>query len=374
MEQTLGHVTHARNLRAVIEQLPHLFQPEWLPIPYPPRGYERFLPLVNSQWSIRASLRARLALDRVMARQSLDAVMFHTQVTSLFSQSIMRRLPTVVSMDATPINFDSVGFYYQHRAAGKGFLDRQRYRLNREALHAAASVVTWSDWARQSVVSDYGVDSVRVHVIAPGAAPSYFEIGKRRLAAGSPVRSDSAGRVRILFVGGDFYRKGGPLLLELMRGPLGERCDLDIVTGADVVALPHVTVHHGLGPNSAELVQLFERADVFVLPSYADCLAMVLMEAGAAALPVITTMVGALPEAVMPGESGALVPPSDGRALSAALEMLVSDAALRGRMGRASHELAIRKFDSVRNNSALLEILQSAIHGPRSARTTQRVA
>ena len=81
------------------------------------------------------------------------------------------------------------------------------------------------------------------------------------------------------------------------------------------------------------------------------------MEATAAGLPVITTQVGALGEAVLPGESGLVVPPGDGAALAQALRTLVEDGALRRRMGRAGLALAGARFNAERNNRALLDLL-----------------
>ena len=165
--------------------------------------------------------------------------------------------------------------------------------------------------------------------------------------------------MRLLFVGGDFVRKGGPLLLEALRRPLGTAWQLDVVTQQPVPATPGVVVHHGLGPNSPELLRLFEDADLFVLPSLGECLSVVLMEATAAALPVVATRVGALAEAVQTGadESGLIVPPGDVDALHAAMAALVADPARRARMGRAGHGLAVRTFDARRNADDLLAII-----------------
>jgi glycosyltransferase involved in cell wall biosynthesis len=268
----------------------------------------------------------------------------------------MRRVPTVISLDATPVNFDTVGRYYAHRPAAGSLFDRQAHRLNRRVFHAAAGLVTWSEWVRQSLTDHYGVAPTRVRVLAPGAAAAYFDIGERRVSrAAAGQRAD--GPARVLFVGGDFERKGGTLLLECMDGALAEHCELHLVTKEPVAPRRNVYVHYGLRPNSAELLQLFAAADIFVLPTYADCLAVVLMEATAAGLPVITTDVGALGEAVRPGESGLLIRPGDGQALRSALERLVGDPNVRERMGRAGYLLARQKFDARQNNRALLDLV-----------------
>lgn len=366
MEQTLGHVTHFQNLQGAVRDHADV-SATWLPIPFAEHPAAGLLPPLRN-WSVRASLRARRALGRALAAAPHDALMFHTQVTALFSLGLMRRVPTIVSLDATPINYDSVGAYYGHRPAGSGLLDRQKYALNRRVFEAAAGLVTWSEWARDSIDRDYGIDRSRVRVIAPGAAPAYFEVGKRRLA--QPETAETDRPVRLLFVGGDFTRKGGPLLLECMRGPLADRCELHLVTHAEVTPQRSVTVHRGVGPNSPELLRLFAEADLFVLPTMAECLAVVLMEATAAGLPVITTDVAALGEAVLPGESGLLIRRGDVSALRRALEALVGDAQLRRRMGQAGQALARQKFDAGRNGRALLDLVVEAARagrGPRRA-------
>ena len=92
--------------------------PTWLPIAYETFGAARFVPYFRSNWSVRASWRARRALTATLAQHDLDALVFHTQVTSLFAADLMRRIPSVISMDATPINYDRVAEYYHHRPAG----------------------------------------------------------------------------------------------------------------------------------------------------------------------------------------------------------------------------------------------------------------
>jgi glycosyltransferase involved in cell wall biosynthesis len=357
MEQTLGHSTYAHNLRDVLDEQGGVGV-TWLSVPFEAGGVTRFIPLLRGNWSIRAGWRARRTLRTALAESRHDAVFFHTQVTALFSVAVMRRLPSVISLDATPINYDSVGKPYGHRPAGRGFLDRQKHRINRQAFHAAVGLVTWSNWARRSLFDDYGVDSARVRVIPPGAAGCFFELGERRAAGGpAPTRSEP---VRLLFVGSDFRRKGGADLLACLQGPLSERCQLDLVTQEAPEPSNNVRIHRDVRPNSPELTRLFAAADIFVLPSLADCSPMALMEASAAALPVVTTDVGALGEMVIDRESGFIVRPGDRAALRHALDTLVADADLRPRIGRAALAVARRKFDAGRNGRALLDFVIGA--------------
>jgi glycosyltransferase involved in cell wall biosynthesis len=257
-----------------------------------------------------------------------------------------------MSLDATPINYDRVGEYYHHRSAGNGFLDRRKFQMNQAAFRAATALVTWSEWARASLVDDYAIDPAKIQVLAPGAAEAYFSIGQQRAASNS-----NTGRVKVLFVGGDFERKGGPLLLDSIGELTADRCELHLVTSASIGPRPNVHVHRDLSANSPALLGLFAQADIFVLPSHAECLALVLMEATAAGLPVITTNVGALGEAVDPRTSGFVVGAGDGAALRQALETLTDDPIRRQQMGRAGFALAQRKFSATRNNTALLDLV-----------------
>lgn len=356
MEQTLGHITHAQNLRAAVERQ-EAVEVTWLPIAFDVTGVGRVLPLFRDNWSVRASVRARARVMREHATRPLDALLFHTQVTSLFSVDLMRRVPTIVSLDATPMNFDSVGAAYGHRPAGRGWLDRRRFQLNREVFHAARGLISWSEWSARSLVEDYGVPRERIFVYAPGAERPYFAIGERRMLTGV----DDGRPIELLFVGGDFTRKGGAVLLEVIRGMQARRhFKLHVVTRDPVPATADVIVHHGIRSNSRELHALIERADVFVLPSMGECLSIALMEAAAAGLPIVTTDVGALGEAAVEGESALVVPPGDAAALRAAIERLVDDDSLRRRLGRAGHALARSKFDAERNNRAICELVASS--------------
>ncbi len=78
-------------------------------------------------------------------------------------------------------------------------------------------------------------------------------------------------------------------------------------------------------PNSPELIDLYHRSDVFCLPTMGDCLPMVLSEAGAAGLPLVSTAVGAISEIVRDGDTGYLVTPGDVPTLTGRLRDLVVD-------------------------------------------------
>jgi glycosyltransferase involved in cell wall biosynthesis len=352
MEQTLGHVTHYQNLSSAVQRQSAL-RATWVLVPFQTAGLERLVPGYATNWSLRASYRARRELGRALAARPHDALFFHTQVTSLFSLGLMRRVPSVISLDATPINYDSVAAAYGHRPASGTWLDARKHERNRSAFHAAAALVTWSEWAKASLVADYAVAPEKVNVLAPGAARPFFQIGLERDRRATPGRP-----VRLLFVGGDFVRKGGPLLLEALRAMRPSQAfELHVVSGHPVPEAPGLVVHREVLPNSPTLYRLFRDADAFVLPSRGECLSVALMEAAAAGLPLITTDVGALREAARDGENAIVVPADDGVGLRRALEAIVDDGALRARLGEAGHALATAKFDAERNDQRIVELV-----------------
>jgi glycosyltransferase involved in cell wall biosynthesis len=93
-----------------------------------------------------------------------------------------------------------------------------------------------------------------------------------------------------------------------------------------------------------DVAELLAGADVFVLSSDSEGLPMSVLEAMAAGLPVVASAVGGVPEAVRDGETGTLVPPGDSAALAHALRRLVSDPALRDRLGEAGRRRVEREF------------------------------
>lgn len=357
MEQALGHRTHHQNLARWVADDAALC-PVWMPIEeHLPDRWET-LPGVRNNWSLKASLRARHALREAMRTQTLDALFLHTQTVSLFALPWMRRIPSIVSLDATPLNYDTVGAEYGHAANGDSWVERRKYQWYCNVFSTATALTTWCQWAKDSLVKDYRVPADKVTVIAPGVDLNLWEFGAERATA---PRAD--GPIRLLFVGGDFARKGGDTLLEAFRGGLHRECVLDIVTKDESVAaqtagMESIRVHYGLTANSAPLRELYACADLFVFPTRADCLPIAIMEAMAAGLPVIATDVGALREEVEQGVNGLMVPPGDAAAVTQAVRTLLADPTRLRAMSQASRSLAEARFDARRNYNAILSLLK----------------
>ena len=370
LERSLGHRTHADNLAQILPTEPGI-DAELFEVPWDVEGLPAKVPGFNSNWTIRAGLRARRGIRQMHRAKRLDALFIHTQVPAILAPDWVRRVPTVVSLDATPLQYDELGASYDH-ATGHPRVEQLKWRANRACFERSRHVVAWSSWAKQGVVDGYGIDPDKISVIPPGVRPGIWH-------PPAPQGPTTRGPVRILFVGGDLERKGGDVLLEAFaalrtelaaEAPAHDEPDVELhlVTGAELAPPPGVTVHRGLTPNSPALIELYHGSDIFCLPTRGDCLPMVLSEAGAAELPLVATAVAGIPEIVKDGETGLVVPRDDAVALTRALRTLVGDHDLRVRLGRAARQLVDRQFDAERNAASLVELLRTiSLPSPRHA-------
>lgn len=103
-----------------------------------------------------------------------------------------------------------------------------------------------------------------------------------------------------------------------------------------------------------DVLDILRAADIFVLPSLLEGLPYTGLEAMATGLPVVATAVDGLPEGVLDGETGLLIPPSDSAALRDALARLLGDPTLATRLGAAGRE-------RVRDHFAVERLLDEAL-------------
>ena len=348
MEQVLGHTTWSMNLRAALERLaiPSVFVETRL---FRDGGVPERMPGLPT--TVRAGARALLDVRRGLAGQRYDALLFNTQKAATLCQPYFIRTPTLLMTDVTPIQYDGMGALYRSESQERGPVAFAKRAANTLNFRLAAGLIGWSRWTADSFVADYGARTDRVHVVPPGVDTALWR----------PVERSPSPRPRLLFVGGDFERKGGRDLIDAFQDlRLGERAELHLVTRDEVPAADGVFVHR-LANGTQELRDLYASSDAFVLPTKADCFSIASIEAMASGLPVAVNDVGGIKDIVVDGETGILLEPGDGRSLRRALVALVDDAALRLRLGAAGRARATRMFDAASSASRILDIAATAI-------------
>lgn len=205
-------------------------------------------------------------------------------------------------------------------------------------------LVLGSSW-RAFAVDELGLDPSKVEIL-PNAVATPPE---RALEAGDEA---AAGPVRLLFLGRLGDRKGVPELLAALAAPAVRGLGWTAVLAGDgeVGRFRTEVVLHGLDDrvqvagwvDEGEAGRLLAGSDVLVLPSRNEGLPMSVLEAMSHGLAVVATPVGAIPDAVVDGDSGLLVPPGDAPALASALARVIADPSLR----RALGESARTRFDA----------------------------
>jgi colanic acid/amylovoran biosynthesis glycosyltransferase len=239
------------------------------------------------------------------------------------------------------------------------FYDVVRERLAVK-VRRATFVAAISDFTRSQLLGLVDEEHwEKVHVVHCGVDPSVFT------PAGERSHDDT---LRVLCVGRLTRMKGIAILLEALRllHDRGVRVQATIVgEGPKRADYERIAAEKGLddavtftGAVGQDTIRAqFEAADVFCLPTFAEGVPVVLMEAMAMGKPVVATHIMGIPELVEDGVSGRLVSPARPDLLADALAQLAGDAPLRERMGKAGRRKVLAEFDVTRDAVRLHELL-----------------
>jgi glycosyltransferase involved in cell wall biosynthesis len=348
LERHLGHETFAVNLLDAASRTGEI---EIIDAPIRYDTSSSKLPSWSRLDGVRGTLAGRAEVRRALVTHSPDLTIYNTQVPAALAGRKVRR-PYVVVTDITPAQYDRMAADYNHRPDRGGPVSSWKRRVSQRVFARAAYCVAWSTWVAESLRSEYAVESDRIAVIPPGVDLDSWHVDR------TPW-SDRPDPSRVLFVGGDFRRKGGEVLLAAIAQLDG--FEVDVVTKSQVDVTDGVFVHSHLRPNDPELVELYRRADIFVLPSLAEAFGIAAVEASAAGLPVVASRVGGLADVVVHERTGLLVEPGSVSSLASALDRLRTDTALRRRLGGAARAHAAEHFDADVNASRLLDLARSCL-------------
>jgi glycosyltransferase involved in cell wall biosynthesis len=312
------------------------------------RGYEPVFAVPPEGWLAEEVTRRKLPLVPLPPRRSIDIGFVRWLVGLVRKENI-----SVIHAHMMAMNlYGSIASRLAHVPCvptlhGRLYdLERARRRLlYRGMARLAGNLVAVSDELGQALISEAGISPSRVMVIPNGIdlvqfRPAYSETaaaklpvlicvstllevkGHRYLLEAMPQIRRQFPAVKLLIVG------DGPLHAELEQ----QQCTLQL---ADAVSF--------LGER-ADVPELLAESSIFVMPSLSEGQSLSLMEAMAAALPVVTTRVGGNREIVAENETGLLVPPGNPEALAAAICSLLCDPQRARQLGLSGRARIAAKF------------------------------
>jgi glycosyltransferase involved in cell wall biosynthesis len=124
-------------------------------------------------------------------------------------------------------------------------------------------------------------------------------------------------------------------------------------------------VHFAGAVNQDHIRRLYQQADAFVLPSFAEGIPVVLMEAMSMGIPCISTAITGIPELISSGTEGILVQPSDPVLLAEAINLLQKSPALAARIAYQGRAKVCHDYNLETNVDRLAEIFDRRLHGTR---------
>lgn len=242
--------------------------------------------------------------------------------------------------------------------------------VERTALESAEAVIAVSEGTRVDVLRHFAVEPERVHIIHNGIDANFFTPDPAIDAL--ERHGIEPGRPFVLFVGRITRQKG---IVHLVRAIRLLDPEIGVVLAAGQPDTPELAAEVEAGVSAAqreranvvwipemlsreEIRQLYSHAAIFVCPSVYEPFGITNLEAMACERPVVATAVGGIPEVVVDGETGVLVPvefspdepmnPAEpdrlAADLAAAINGLMADPVLRARMGTAGRRRAIERF------------------------------
>ncbi len=236
------------------------------------------------------------------------------------------------------------------------FFAPEKWRLD-EKIIRARFVACISHYCRSQAMAFSAPEHwSKLHIVHCGVEPERYD------------KAPENNGKNLLFVGRLAAVKGLPILfqaLDILLKKHPETCLTLIGDGPDRASLEAQAKPLGdrvkfVGYKSqTEVAQYLNKTDVLVLPSFAEGVPVVLMEAMAARVPVVTTRIAGVPELVEDGVSGVLVAPGDVEGLVGAISGVLSSLPKRKKMGNAGRKKVISQYNVKTESAWLANIFES---------------
>ncbi len=310
------------------------------------------LPLRQLEWS--AAFYRHVA--RVAAHDKID-VLESSETGALF---LSRIAPLVIRLHGSEFGFR------KHAGLPLDFSVRWNDSLEAYSAQRAVAITAPSQFQAHEITSQRGWPADRVRVI-----PN--PISATMLKAGLEFERKDGSAPIVLYTGRLAPVKGIETLLAAAKIVHDRSPGIAFVL-AGPWQMPHAPQYYGLELNrtsahgvqwvgsqeQSELLDLYRRASLFVMPSYYESFGISVVEAMAFGLPVVCTHAGALPELVQDRLTGRVVIPGDPTALALGISQSLDHFAESNRMGEAARTHVLSNFTAQHTLSATLRVYASA--------------
>lgn len=287
--------------------------------------------------SARPLLWRALALDKCVARRMMvdpPALFVGMPYASVSSFAAVKRADGVAVLNHVNADFRTENDAFAIEDADREVWPQRFLARVQDELELADRILVPSEFVRNDLVAR-GVAASKIDIVPYG-------VDIDRFVPGNGGRTTSL--LSVLYVGQVGYRKGLHHLIEALRLPAARSSRLTVVGpittgGRDVLASAEGVAYLGR-IDQERLAAVYAGADVFVLPSLAEGMALVVLEAMSAGLPVIVTPETGYGGIVRDGVEGFIVPPRDAEAIADRLNCLASSPELCAVMGAAARARA----------------------------------
>jgi glycosyltransferase involved in cell wall biosynthesis len=305
------------------------------------RGLRRFgLDMHFARWRNVVSAHVR---DLVAARDlsAFGAIVVNTQSIALNLIDLPR--PLLVCLDATFRQLsESKWFSDLPLGALATTLNANVIKAERALFERAKMILPWSHLAARSVEHDYNVPREKISILPPSIEiPERAERVQNRMP-------------KALFIGSDFKRKGGEILLQAFDLGLKGKIELEIVS--ENPAATRGNVRRG----TVEWEMLWKNADLFVFPSKLETFGIVLIEALAFGVPIVSSRAGAAEEILENGKAGFLLDELDAKTLAIVIDSVLHDSAAARERAEYGHRRAQREYNLATNAARFADALKGA--------------
>lgn len=282
------------------------------------------------EWFLATSYISQYLAKRIQLLSKSDHYLFTFQTQSLFNGKL-KETPNFIYTDHTT----RTNLLYPH-------IDPRKYmrsnafieKCEKKMYEDATLIFTFGSLVKKSLVSQYGISGNKIHTVFTGSNTNdELETWERKVFSKS-----------ILFVGVDWERKGGPILLQIFEKVLSKHSDAKlIIVGCKPkkINLANCTIVGEIPV--AEIAKYYQSADLFCLPTLREPFGMVFIEAMSHKLPIVANNIGCISDLVINGYNGYVID-NDVQEYADAICRLFDAPATCALLGENGYQLAKTEF------------------------------